>query len=78
MEVVLCCHNWNYSVKLGEFDAGNILSLWQSPDLVSLRQSHLRGEYDCTPICYECREWAEPSELDSYLRLDVDDLFRVF
>jgi MoaA/NifB/PqqE/SkfB family radical SAM enzyme len=77
-KTVLCCHNWDYSVPLGRLDDEGLIGVWQSEYLASLRAAQLRGDYDCTSICATCREWGEPSELDSYLRLDMNDLFQVF
>ncbi|HVB42939.1 MAG TPA: radical SAM protein [Streptosporangiaceae bacterium] len=77
-QVVLCCHNWDYSVPLGRLGERGLLDVWHSDYIASLRASHVGGKYDCTTLCRTCREWGEPSELDAYLRLNTDDLFQVF
>lgn len=79
-EVVLCCHNFDYSVKLGtgiasSFDIGRI---WQSASLVRYRESQMQGNFANPGICASCREWGEPGELDAYLGRGLEDYYRVF
>lgn len=76
--VVLCCHNWDYSVNLGDMNS-TLEDTWHGDALVSLRTAHLARDYvGASSICATCREWGEGGELDAYLRLSPDDLFTVF
>ena len=76
-EVVLCCHNWDYSVQLGTVSSG-LRETWHSATLQQLRRDHLSGNFGCTSICSTCREWGEPDELEAYLEPSGERLYQVF
>lgn len=77
-EVVLCCHNWDYSVRLGTMLSDGLRRVWHSTTLQELRRSHVSGDFSCTEICATCREWGEPDELDAYLDPTGERLYKVF
>lgn len=79
-EVVLCCHNFDYSVKLGTGIATphDIRRIWHSTTLVKYRESQVQGDFANPRICASCREWGEPGELDAYLGHDPEDYYRIF
>lgn len=77
-EVVLCCHDWSSSVVVGDINANSLSSIWHSEKMVRFRNSHLEGDYGCTALCTKCAEWGEADELESYVRLNKTDLYRVF
>lgn len=78
-EVVLCCHNFNYSHKLGSVrSAVDIARVWHSQELGELRRDHLRGNFACNSLCEGCREWGALTELDAYVDLSPELLHLVF
>ena len=77
-KVVLCCHNWDYSIEISRLNGRTLSDAWSSMRITAARAGHARGDYFVESICGSCREWGEPQELESYLRLNDDDLFRVF
>lgn len=76
--VPMCCHNWDYSVSLGNVLEQSVAQIWQSSQLQSLRASHLRGEFAVNPLCENCREWADIKELSAYLGLSEELIGLVF
>ena len=80
-EVILCCHNYNYTVKLGKIFIGDesfLINIWQGATISSLRDSHITGEYSKGIICRNCTEWADISELDQYVNLSKENINLVF
>ena len=77
-EVVLCCHNWDSSLLLGNLESQSPEEIWQSPSVTNVRAAHLEANFSCNKLCNRCEEWGEPAELDAYLHLQEDDLYRVF
>lgn len=77
-EVVMCCHNWDSSIVMGDLTTASVYEVWHGPALVALRNEHLRGNYGCNALCSGCNEWATEDELEAYTRLSDADLYRVF
>ena len=77
-EVVLCCHDWKSSQVLGVLGHDSLRNVWHSTPLIELRRKHLDGMYSENALCDTCREWGEAKELGAYVRLDANDIYRVF
>ena len=78
-EVVLCCHNYDYSIKLGEIDSTESLSnVWQSEQIVSIRENHISKKFNCNEICKKCTEWGSIKELYTYCDFDINNLELIF
>lgn len=77
-QVVLCCHDWRSSTVIGSLHQESIKEVWHSEKMVHFRHAHLSENFNISHLCDGCREWGEESELKSYIRLDNDDLYRVF
>lgn len=78
-EVVLCCHNYNYSIKLGEFtDKRSLEQIWQGDRAKKLRRDHLARNYSCNRLCKGCSEWGTLKEMDVYTGLENEQLGLVF
>lgn len=76
--VALCCNDYSGSVILGHLELDSVRDIWQSDMMAELREAHVEGQFNCNSLCEGCREWAEPSELDDYLTLNDEALYRVF
>lgn len=79
-EVVICCHNYDYSIPLGKLKNNKdiLASVWHGPLIVDLRTEHSRNNFDCNRLCKGCTEWGLINELDIYCNLKLSDLFLVF
>jgi len=77
-EVVLCCHDWSYSTAIGNLLQLNLEEIWHSDSMKEIRQRHIDHEFGAPTICSNCAEWAFPDELDCYIRLNHNDIYRVF
>ncbi len=77
-DVVLCCNDYAGSHIVGNVLSSGVAEVWHSARIISLRENHAEGHFACTALCRGCHEWATPSELDCYLRLEYNDLFVVF
>jgi radical SAM protein with 4Fe4S-binding SPASM domain len=53
-EVALCCQDYDCRVTLGNMRNGDLMALWKGDKLRTIRQMHLKGEYDRISICKEC------------------------
>lgn len=77
-EVVICCHNFNYSIMLGNLREQNILEIWQGEKISELRQNHVNHVFNCNRLCEKCSEWGEIGELDTYIELNRKNLNLIF
>jgi MoaA/NifB/PqqE/SkfB family radical SAM enzyme len=77
-EVVLCCHDWRSTVTLGSLQDESLSVIWHAQRIAELRSNHIRGNFSCTELCRGCNEWGEAEELESYVRLNQRDLYKVF
>lgn len=77
-KVVLCCHNFNYSIKLGKFSMNqdSLQNVWQGENIQYYRNNHLKNTFKS--LCKNCTEWAELDELDVYNTLNKKKLHLVF
>nr|WP_294991472.1 radical SAM/SPASM domain-containing protein [uncultured Sediminibacterium sp.] len=77
-EVVLCCHNYDYSIQLGSLLQTDPQTLWQNDVITDFRRKHLEAKFDCNPLCKNCSEWGTLKELDTYVNLERNNLKLVF
>lgn len=77
-EVVLCCHDWRSTVIVGNLRDEDLQTAWHSPKLVEFRANHVRGNFSCAKLCRDCKEWGGADELESYVRLNSEDIYKVF
>lgn len=78
-EVVLCCHNYDYSVTIGTIDSpSDVARAWHGATIQSFRAAHRRGAYTTPSICEKCREWGAIQELDAYIACRDEQLSLVF
>lgn len=77
-DVVLCCHNYDYSINLGSLYKKNssLKKIWQGAKIQGFRLDHLTKEYNS--ICKKCTEWAVIDELNVFASLDINKLNLVF
>lgn len=55
--VGLCKQDYRGIHDIGNIAARTIHELWNDPKGLELRIKQMRGEYDCTSLCGECKHW---------------------
>lgn len=53
-DMVICCHDWQQSVKVGNVAETSIAEVWNSPHFTGLIRDYVRGDYSRLGICAKC------------------------
>ncbi len=53
-DVILCCHDWQHRVVLGNLDTSSIKAVWNSKRLNNIRQSLVSGQARTIAPCSTC------------------------
>lgn len=53
-DMIICCHDWKQSVKVGNVAETSIAEVWNSPRFVELIREYNRGDYTNLDICSKC------------------------
>lgn len=78
-QAVLCCHDFNYSIRLGTIrDVTSLGAAWHGDLLTHYRSRHVAGDFTHVTPCKTCHEWGELEELQAYLQLSPDLMHLVF
>ncbi len=64
-EVVLCCYDYQGKKIIGNLTSNDVVEVWNSSTLSTLRELHSRGQYDEIELCKSCSEWTRDE--DEYL-----------
>lgn len=65
--LALCCHDWNWKIKLGNVSERSLMQLWNSEKMQELRSLHIRKCFDQILLCRNCREWAVFEEYQEFM-----------
>jgi radical SAM protein with 4Fe4S-binding SPASM domain len=52
--VMLCCVDYEGEVTLGDLKNQNLKEIWKGEKLRKVRETHLKGEFQKTPLCDRC------------------------
>lgn len=55
--VVPCCRDYDAKYVLGNISEEKLSSIWNNKKMQNLRLTHIRNEYETTPLCLECEAW---------------------
>lgn len=77
-DVVLCCHNFDYSIVIGNINCNSILEIWNNEQIRNLRADHFNGKFNCNSLCENCTEWGTLEEMKVYSELNNDQLGLIF
>lgn len=77
-DVVLCCHNYDYSIVFGNIITDDLQVIWNSEKIVQFRNSHINKQFNCNTLCAGCTEWGTLQELDTYAGLMKENFNLVF
>lgn len=58
--VTVCDQDFRGEHAIGSLTGGALSELWTGSSMSAVRQSHLQGTYDATPLCAACEEWHRP------------------
>jgi radical SAM protein with 4Fe4S-binding SPASM domain len=66
--VVPCCRDYDNHEILGDITKESLMDIWNGKRFQSLRQEHIKGEFENSVLCAKCVEWSkyrmpEPSQL---------------
>ncbi|MCL5774009.1 MAG: radical SAM protein [Firmicutes bacterium] len=56
-DVVLCNHDWDREVPIGNVNKQTISEIWKSSKYESIRKKHLKRNLEGEKPCFECRQW---------------------
>ena len=77
-DVVLCCHNFDYSISFGNIIENEIHSIWHGDKLIKYRQKHIESQFNCNALCRGCTEWGTLGEMDIYTELNEENFSLIF
>lgn len=56
-DVVLCNHDWDREISLGNVIKREIKEIWQSSEYENIREKHFERNLEGEKPCFECRHW---------------------
>lgn len=66
-QVVLCNHDWDNHLDLGNVKIGTIQEIWNSSRYKEIREMHERNKFPDSLVCKSCNHWVVYYMLDGYL-----------
>jgi radical SAM protein with 4Fe4S-binding SPASM domain len=67
-----CCYMWE-EPPLGDLTKQSVMEVWNSDNMVKLREAHLKGDLKEYPVCQNCQA-ARPSPVAFYGSLMLNSL----
>jgi MoaA/NifB/PqqE/SkfB family radical SAM enzyme len=59
-KAVLCCQDWNEEHVVGDLNTQSLREIWHGPELIRVRELHLKARGGDVAICAKCNYWAPP------------------
>ncbi len=53
-DMIICCHDWRQSVKVGNVAESSIQDVWNSPRFIDRVREYTRGDFANLEICSKC------------------------
>lgn len=66
-KVLLCCNDYTGKENLGSMQQDSISSIWNSPKIQSLRNTHRQHRYATLALCRQCVDWSDKKDMECYL-----------
>lgn len=60
-KAVLCCHDWNEELVVGDLNTQSLAEIWRGPALTRARELHRAERGRQMGICCKCNLWTAPS-----------------